>query len=539
MNDKNEINKDDLNESSMTPPPIPDKQEKISDDSNSNENIEDNDTDTNDFSFVSPTLENNDDAEKDTSFVAEKSNNEENNDISELKQVGKKRFSIRNIFTIILNFYAICAFVKVLIEPIFPMKFAYLLIGLACFSPFRKLLVKKNVRKLFRILIYFFFFFTYFFISLIYFDELFEDEFNGDSVSEVQENKQKESVEKEKILTVDDILKDPSKYNGESVQVSGSVYSGYEIVNGDIANMKKGLFGSNNQRIILDGEEPEYENYSDVIVKGRIYQEGEETFIEVDSYEYTNAVAIASTQDSVDISSTFKLMKECSKGYSTLNWNQLLKNPTSLAGTYTYIPGKVVDVDVEDGITSGLIDTLGEDNPKDMVSFQIYGEVYDFSEGDMIAPMGYISSEEGQAYNSVTDESISTPLIIVDNPELWKMEYELDLSDTEVQDFLYGTYLAVDENDCDKDLGVSFDYNEKTIGGYSYYYSDKADYNPSITIPSMMMRGYDNAYIGMELVCDGIGHPVTPDSELYIMSFSFDLYGNEVLVNGLEYHKMP
>lgn len=208
-----------------------------------------------------------------------------------------------------------------------------------------------------------------------------------------------------------------------------------------------------------------------------------------------------------------------------------MSNPTSLAQTVIYIPGKVVDMQVKYGITSGLIDTQGNGNMNDLVSFEIKGEVYDFKEGDIIAPMGYIDSSTGLATNGFTNQSVNTPKIIVTDPTLWKTVYYLDLEDEEIKNFMYGTYRVIDENDVDEGLGIEFDFNSENIGGHNYKYQEKVYLNPSIKVcNSSLMRGNDNIRIGMDITAEGIGRQGA-NSGLKTTTVSIFLNNGDMSVN--------
>lgn len=326
----------------------------------------------------------------------------------------------------------------------------------------------------------------------------------------------------DKILTVDDICLDPSKYEGKNVTIKGTILNGTVPVNDDIGDLKPPLYGSDDKYVILNGEWPDKENVNNVLVTGTITTQGDDIILNVEKYNFDKAIAIESTQtESSD--STFGKMREAASSYAYLNWNQFLRDPTSLAGTYIYIPGEVIDVNYENGMTNGLIDTQGNGNIDDMVSFVISGTVYDINVGQIIAPMGTISSQTGMATNNITYETVETPLIEVSDPNLWKTSYEIDLNDKEITELMYGTYVAIDDNDIDESLGSKFDFTGNSIGGHKYSYKESIYSNPVISITSSgLMRGYDNMRISMDLIADGIGDSIG-DSELKVTTVSIYL----------------
>lgn len=354
----------------------------------------------------------------------------------------------------------------------------------------------------------------------------YENSYNNDdqNSSEVIESK------KEKVYTVDEICSDPSKYEGMKITVKGTILNGTVPVNDDIGDLKPPLYGSNDRYIILDGDWPEQENVNNVLVEGKITIQGKDIIIKVEKYNFDNVTEVQTTQN--DLSNTiFGKMRDASSSYAYLNWNQFFNNPTSLAGTFIYIPGQVVDINYSNGMTYGLIDTLGKGDIKDMVSFTISGEVYDISIGQTIAPMGFISSQTGLATNSATNQTVSTPLIEVSDPSLWKTDYYLDLTDEEIKNFMYGTYTAVDESDIDDNLGEEFVFTADSIGGHQYTYKDTVYNNPSISVTSgSLMRGYDDMRIGMNLLTNDIGYSIG-DSELEVTTVSIDLKDGTMSVN--------
>lgn len=408
----------------------------------------------------------------------------------------------------------------------------FILFGLPLISWFRNQLMKYVQSKKKRVLTY---------IGIIITSLIFVG-IGAKPISDYSDNNLDNNVlvdKNNKELTVDEILNNPKKYEGKDIAVQGSLLTGGNVfVNGDTSNIRPALYGENKEYLVLLGEWPSQVNVKNVIVYGKISIDKNEICLTVEKYNYDNAITIQSTQNSIDLHSTLSSLKEASEGYVNLNWNQFIMNPTSLAGTYVYIPGEVVDIDIANGQTTGLIST--DENSNELVSFIIKGEVYDFSIGSYIAPTGYISESTGSAYNNVTGETVNTPLIVVENPSLWKTEYEVDLSDKEIQDFLYGTYKAIDSNDVDKNLGESFIFNSKTIGGYSYQFKDMSQLNPVLKVGTRDYGSATSARIGMNIVSNEIGTAPTPESQK-ITTFSVDLYGNDVLINSdghtHHYHK--
>ena len=356
----------------------------------------------------------------------------------------------------------------------------------------------------------------------IYYENAVEN--NNKNNNEITETKE------EKVYTVDEICLNPSKYEGKIIVVEGTILNGTVPVDDDIGDLKPPLYGSNDNYIILNGDWPEQENVKNVLVKGEIYTQGKDILIKVDYYNFDNVTAIETTQNETS-NTIFGKMREAASSYAFLNWNQFLNNPTSLAGTFIYIPGQVVDINYSNGMTYGLIDTLGSGNIEDMVSFTISSEVYDIKVGQIIAPMGVISSQTGSATDNITYQTVSTPLIEVSNPNLWKTSYEIDLSNQEICDFMYGTYTVNDENDKDEYLGKEFSFTSDSIGGHKYTYKDTIYNNPSISITSgNLMRGYDNMRISMNLLADNIGYSVG-ESELKVTAVSIYLKDGTMSVN--------
>ena len=449
---------------------------------------------------------------------------------------------MKKIFNIIGTcFGIICIFYGILVSHSFFEGLGFILCALPLLPWFRNALIKYNQSKKKRSLLYT----CIIMVSLIFIgvgSKPISNYNNLDTAVSVDKNK-KENVKKDennKELTLDEILDNPKKYNNKEVKVKGTLLNGTVAVNGDIGNLKVPLYGESEKYLILLGEEPIQGNVKNIIVYGKISIDKNEICLTVKKYNYDNAVAIETTQNSIDLHSTLSSLKEASKGYVNLNWNQFMMNPTSLAGTYTYIPGEVVDMYVANGETTGLIDTNKNSDSNDLISFIIKDEVYDFNVGSYIAPIGFISSKTGKATNVLTNETIETPLIVVDNPSLWKIEYEVDLKDKEIQNFLYGTYEAVDVSDVDKNLGECFEFTSKTIGGYIYQYKEMSALNPSLKIGNNDYGLATSARIGMNLVTEEIGVSPTPESQKEIV-FSIDLYGNDVLVNtdghNHHYHK--
>lgn len=435
---------------------------------------------------------------------------------------------MKKIFKVLSNFFGLfCIFLALfgannLIESI-----GLVIFSLSFFSVFRDLIVQKNISKGKRVCTYILLTVVAFFvIGLSSSESDSEISTNDNNVVEKEEKNNKE----EKVYTVDEICLDPSKYEGKEITVKGTILNGTVPVNDDIGDLKPPLYGSNDKYIILDGDWPEQENVNNVLVKGKIAIQGKDIIIKVKKYNFDNVTEVQTTQN--DLSNTiFGKMRDASSSYAYLNWNQFLNNPTSLAGTFIYIPGQVVDIDYSNGMTYGLIDTLGKGNIKDMVSFTISAEVYDISVGQTIAPMGTISSQTGIATNSATNQSVSTPLIEVSDPNLWKTDYDLDLTDEEIKNFMYGTYTAIDGNDIDDNLGNEFVFTADNIGGHNYTYKETVYTNPSISITSgNLMRGYDNMRISMNLLANDIGYGIG-DSELEVTTVSVYLKDGTMSVN--------
>lgn len=336
-----------------------------------------------------------------------------------------------------------------------------------------------------------------------------------------------------KKVEIEELFKNINDYINKKVTVTG--YAPWEALYKEDGTLINIIYSNDwtNELFVNNVEEPINGGY-EVIITGKIYKKEDKIHIETETYKINTEVVreeSESVQTDITKKSTFAFMREAAQGYANLNWNQLMSNPTSLAQTVIYIPGKVVDMQVKYGITSGLIDTQGNGNMNDLVSFEIKGEVYDFKEGDIIAPMGYIDSSTGLATNGFTNQSVNTPKIIVTDPTLWKTVYYLDLEDEEIKNFMYGTYRVIDENDVDEGLGIEFDFNSEDIGGHNYKYQEKVYLNPSIKVcNSSLMRGYDNIRIGMDITAEGIGRQGA-NSGLKTTTVSIFLNNGDMSVN--------
>lgn len=351
------------------------------------------------------------------------------------------------------------------------------------------------------------------------------------------------NTSEEIIISIDDLFENIDNYLNKDITVTG--FCGWEAPQDENGNYNNYVFSEDwEHEIIVDDVNEALNGHVIVEVTGKLYKKDNDIHIKTTKYiiQSNNEENEENSKTNTDSKSVFQSMINASYQYSVLNWNQLLNNPTSLAGTYVYIPGKVVDVDYTNGKTRGLIDTKGDGNIRDMVSFIINGEVYDFNVGSIIAPMGTISNETGLATNSFTNQSVNTPLIVVDNPNLWRTEYSLDTNDKEISDYIYGTYEAMDSEDVDDYLGNKFEFTKERIGNHKYYYADKVYTNPSIKIGTgSLMRGYDNMRISMTLVADNIGSR-TSDGGLKYTTVSIYLKSNLASINAdgdnSEYYKI-
>lgn len=366
---------------------------------------------------------------------------------------------------------------------------------------------------------------------------------NDEENSFVENNEKDSSINDTKELPnetikIEKLFKNIDDYIDQKITVVG--YAPWELGNVDNISSANAIYSNDWQNeLFVDNVNEAINGGYEVTVTGKIYKEGDKIHIATEKYKInTNIVREEpkSTESNINEKSTFAVMREAAQGYANMNWNQLMKNPTSLAKTVVYIPGKVVDVDVKYGVTSGLIDTQGMGNIDDMVSFEIKGEVYDFNVGDIIVPMGYIDSSTGLATNSMTNTMIETPKIIVENSSLWKNEYPVNLDNQEITEFIYGTYDVINTNDVDRTVGESFEFNKDSINGHKYKYHKKTYDNPRIRIVSgNLMRGYDNIRIGMEIYAEeitgssNIGAPTT--------TLSIYLKDNQALLNSSRYYK--
>ena len=338
------------------------------------------------------------------------------------------------------------------------------------------------------------------------------------------------------VVTVDDVLENIDKYDGKTLYVEGNIYDGHVFKKDDASAWGIPLNGDiDGNYLFIEGKEPSQINYEGVVVKGKVKKEGNDIIITATKYKYNKATAIHDTQNEVDIESDFAYIKYAAMGYANMNWNQLLKNPTSLAGTITYIPGKVVQYKIEDGKTKGVIDTKGDDDIDDYVTFEINAEVYDINKGSIICPVGYIDDETEFYYNAHFDTYWETPRIIVDRPNLYKNYYTLNLDDPEISDFIFGTYIFNDAPySPDQYFGETVEFTPDTIGGYSYTFKDgvgRADGKPQLVMcnKDSLWRGKNNAYVGMEFYIYGM---TNYDSELSTMAI--DLYGNNVFIKAAD-----
>lgn len=359
-----------------------------------------------------------------------------------------------------------------------------------------------------------------------------------EEINTAKNTENEESVEEDINININDLFNNIDAYLGKKITVTG--FAPYEVITDENGRFTNCIYDKEwiNELYVNNIEEPINGGF-EITITGKVYKKDNKVMIDSENYkineEMTRDGAIMDNE--TNNQSLFEQFQTAGINYANMNWNQFFNNPTSLSGTFVYIPGKVVDVSYLNGFTSGLIDTVGNGNLHDMVSFSINGEVYDFNIGDIIAPMGTISPMTGSATNSYTYETVNTPLIEVSDSSLWKTEYTIDLKDDAVAKFMYGTYEAIDSNDVDENFGTTIEFTDSTIDGYKYQYQEKVYENPSIRITSgTIMRGYDDIRIGMDLY-------VTEVDDAYsnlgaeTTSVSIELKDNTMLCNGKSYRK--
>lgn len=280
----------------------------------------------------------------------------------------------------------------------------------------------------------------------------------------VQTNDENEIVQ----IGVSELLGDPNKYENKEIKVEGILPQ--SMILDENGEAIVALYDSKIENYIkLIGTMPDYGG-CDAIAFGTLFIEDGKPVLNVNSFEFTSSSHIDAEEIKnplTDNNATeFSKMRFAAERFSNMNWNQFFKNPTSLADGYpVFIVGKVIDLNIDDNYTTGLIE-CAEGNIDTTVAFSISNTCYDIYEGDLICFLATIDSTEG-SYTMGTGGYYSCPSISVVKYFTGSIHAAMGLMSDEDKNYIYTTYTNTD-GFYTSEVGESFEFTENTFAGYSY-----------------------------------------------------------------------